>query len=61
MKRWFLGVLIPVILISAPAQAQSTTNIEVDSSNKALNISGWLEENNTLAGSLRLTARGGNV
>ena len=61
MKRWFLGVLIPVILISAPAQAQSTANIEVDSSNKALNISGWLEEDNTLTGNLRLTARSGNV
>ncbi len=61
MKRWLLAALIPVILISAPAQAQSTTTIEVGSSNKALNISGWLEEDKTLAGSLRLTARGGNL
>lgn len=61
MKRWLLTALIPIILISAPAQAQPTTNIEVDSSNKALNFSGWLDEDNALAGSLRLTARGGNV
>ena len=63
MKRLLLATLIPIILISAPAQAQAqpTTNIEVDSSNKALNISGWLEADKVLAGSIRLTAKGGNV
>lgn len=54
MKRWIFTVLC--LLIIFPTSALAQTNIEVDAKDNPLQIKGWLNEKDSLLGSIRLTA-----
>ena len=54
MKRWIFTVLCLLIIFPGSALAQST--IEVDAKDNPLQIRGWLNEKDSLLGSIRLTA-----
>ena len=54
MKRWIFTVLF--LLIIFPTSALAQTNIEVDAKDNPLQIKGWLNEKDSLLGSIRLTA-----
>ncbi|MEM7578311.1 MAG: hypothetical protein AAF316_00405 [Cyanobacteria bacterium P01_A01_bin.80] len=64
MKHWISVALLILLIYPAPALAQAnTTNakIEVDAKDKPLEVQGWLEEENSLIGSIRLTSEATNV
>ncbi len=54
MKRWIFTVLC--LLIIFPTSALAQTNVEVDAKDNPLKITGWLNEKDSLVGSIRLTA-----
>lgn len=54
MKRWIFTALC--LLIIFPTSALAQTNIEVDAKDNPLQITGWLNEKDSLLGSIRLTA-----
>ncbi len=53
MKPWIFAVCL---LSICPTSALAATNITVDAKDKPLQIKGWLNEENTLIGSIRLSA-----
>lgn len=61
MKRWISAVLMILLICPAPALAQAKAKIQVDPKDKPLEIKGWLEEENSLIGNIRLTAEEANV
>ncbi|HAZ43013.1 MAG TPA: hypothetical protein DDW76_10295 [Cyanobacteria bacterium UBA11369] len=54
MKRWIFTALCCLLIYPSSAFAQTT--ITVDAKDKPLQIKGWLNEENTLVGSIRLSA-----
>jgi len=54
MKRWIFAAVC--LLLIAPTPAFADTTITVDAKDKPLQIKGWLNEENTLIGSIRLSA-----
>jgi hypothetical protein len=54
MKRWILTAVC--LLLITPTPAFADTIITVDAKDKPLQIKGWLNEENTLIGSIRLSA-----
>jgi hypothetical protein len=54
MKRWIFAAVC--LLLIAPTPALADTIITVDAKDKPLQIKGWLNEENTLIGSIRLSA-----
>ncbi|WP_414622789.1 hypothetical protein [Calothrix sp. CCY 0018] len=54
MKRWIFAAVC--LLLIAPTPALADTVITVDAKDKPLQIKGWLNEENTLIGSIRLSA-----
>ncbi|MBD2604796.1 hypothetical protein H6G81_09720 [Scytonema hofmannii FACHB-248] len=54
MKRWIFVVVC--LLLICPTSALAETNITVDAKDNPLQIKGWLNEENTLIGSIRLSA-----
>ncbi|MBP5972428.1 hypothetical protein HW132_06700 [Brasilonema sp. CT11] len=54
MKRWIFTVVC--LLVICPTSALAETNITVDAKDNPLQIKGWLNEENTLVGSIRLSA-----
>lgn len=54
MKRWIFTAVCLLLICPQPALAQTT--ITVDAKDKPLQIKGWLNEENTLIGSVRLSA-----
>lgn len=54
MKRWIFAAVC--LLLIAPTPALADTMITVDAKDKPLQIKGWLNEENTLIGSIRLSA-----
>jgi hypothetical protein len=54
MKRWIFTAVCLLLICPQPALAQTT--ITVDALDKPLQIKGWLNEENTLIGSIRLSA-----
>jgi hypothetical protein len=61
MKYWILSLLLPVMVISHPVAVQAAASVVVDAGDKAVEISGWLDEEIALFGNLRLTAEGENI
>ena len=61
MKRWISAALLILLICPAPALAQPNAKIEVDAKDKPLEIKGWLGEENSLIGNIRLTAEEANV
>ncbi|MDQ3928054.1 MAG: hypothetical protein M3328_02780, partial [Chloroflexota bacterium] len=60
------AALSPVLAHASPPTAQAcpagqTATIEIDQRDLPVRVRGWLGENGTLTGSLRLLACGGNV
>lgn len=55
MKRWIFAALCLLIICPTSALAQ-TNNVEVDAKDNPLKITGWLNEKDSLLGSIRLTA-----
>ncbi|MFB2980190.1 hypothetical protein [Microseira sp. BLCC-F43] len=53
MKRWIFTALCCLLIYPSSAFAQTT--IAVDAKDKPLQIKGWLNEENTLVGSIRLS------
>ena len=54
MKRWIFAALC--LLIICPTSALAQTTVEVDTKDNPLKITGWLNEKDSLLGSIRLTA-----
>lgn len=54
MKRWIFAAIC--LLLICPPSALAQTNIKVDAKDNPLQIKGWLNEENTLIGSIRLSA-----
>ncbi|GAB1545421.1 hypothetical protein NUACC21_80970 [Scytonema sp. NUACC21] len=54
MKRWIFAAVC--LLLICPPSALAQTNIQVDAKDNPLEIKGWLNEENTLIGSIRLSA-----
>jgi hypothetical protein len=54
MKRWIFAALC--LLIICPTSALAQTTVEVDAKDNPLKITGWLNEKDSLLGSIRLTA-----
>lgn len=54
MKRWIFVVVC--LLLICPTSALAETNITVDAKDNPLQIKGWLNEENSLIGSIRLSA-----
>ncbi|MDF5723994.1 MAG: hypothetical protein PUP91_26725 [Rhizonema sp. PD37] len=54
MKRWIFVALC--FLLVCPTSALAQTNIKVDAKDYPLQITGWLNEESSLVGSIRLTA-----
>ncbi len=54
MKRWIFAAVC--LLLITPTPALADTIITVDAKDKPLQIKGWLNEENTLIGSIRLSA-----
>ncbi len=61
MKRWISAALLILLICPAPALAQTNAKIEVDAKDNPLEIKGWLGEENSLIGNIRLTAEDANV